>query len=399
VVEVALSGNLGFVPLNEVLRLLARAGQKGAVEVRGEDIRGRVFVTKRGVTLATTSTDSELRSHLINSEFVDHEYLRDVETGSATLETAADRDPGLVQLLREMSVESLYQMTSRGATFEVDENAESAYASPKPFDLEGLLDDAERRHNEWAEVTEILSDMAGVIRMKRDLGSRDEVTVTRDAWKLLSELGSGSSVGELAGRLGTTDFWTAKVAAEMAGRELLTIEEGSQASAAAYEEPAESPWAPSPEPTPAEPEGQAEVSSDADEDVDPDRSWWVEPAADEESEDAAAEFETSHETEPGEPEDAESEANKGGRLGVFALNRDQNEGASLGYLGERGFEDVEEDTEAFLEKVFSELEQPEPEAEAEAETAAEPEPEGEGHGLLRRRRLGSLLQETQAKDD
>ena len=41
---------------------------------------------------------------------------------------------------------------------------------------------------------------------------------------------------------------------------------------------------------------------------------------------------------------------------------------------------VEEDTEAFLEKVFSQLE-------------SNGQPEEEGHGLLRRRRLGSVLKE------
>ena len=40
--------------------------------------------------------------------------------------------------------------------------------------------------------------------------------------------------------------------------------------------------------------------------------------------------------------------------------------------------EVEEDTEAFLEKVFSELETP------------EDEPEEEGYGLLRRRRMGAI---------
>ena len=46
---------------------------------------------------------------------------------------------------------------------------------------------------------------------------------------------------------------------------------------------------------------------------------------------------------------------------------------------------VEEDTEAFLEKVFSQLE-------------SNGQPEEEGHGLLRRRRLGSVLKELSEED-
>jgi len=52
VVEVALSGNLGFVPLDEVLRLLTRSDQRGSVDVRGEDIRGRIFICKKGISIA-----------------------------------------------------------------------------------------------------------------------------------------------------------------------------------------------------------------------------------------------------------------------------------------------------------------------------------------------------------
>ncbi|MGH8948480.1 MAG: hypothetical protein ACRDXF_06420, partial [Acidimicrobiia bacterium] len=44
--------------------------------------------------------------------------------------------------------------------------------------------------------------------------------------------------------------------------------------------------------------------------------------------------------------------------------------------------DVEEDTEAFLEKVFSQL-----------EVNGKVDVEEEGHGLLRRRRMGSVLKE------
>ncbi|MGA8040165.1 MAG: hypothetical protein WCA93_08680, partial [Acidimicrobiia bacterium] len=45
-------------------------------------------------------------------------------------------------------------------------------------------------------------------------------------------------------------------------------------------------------------------------------------------------------------------------------------------------ETIEEDTEAFLEKVFSQL-----------DVNGQPEEEEEGHGLLRRRRMGSVLKE------
>ncbi len=377
VVEVALSGNLGFVPLDEVLRLLARAGQTGAVEVRGEDVRGRIFVTSKGVALATIYDDSTLRAHLVNSEFVDERHLSQVESGAASFESAIDKKSGLVDLLREMTVESVYQLTSKGSTFEVEEDAASPFASPKPFELESILDDAFRRGDEWAEVQSMLADMAGVIRMKRDLGDRDEVTLSRDAWRLLSELGSGSTISELAGRLGTTDFWTAKVAADMSARELLSVGDDEQdaAEAPGTVEAEDHQFA---QETPSIEAGGGDY-------VDPNQSWWVEPTDDEEGAGSAAD-ETVE-------EDAGSVA-PSSRLGIFAHNRN---GAASGpeevdspeagpvFEPESAYDEVEEDTEAFLEKVFSELEQP--------------EPESEGHGLLRRRRIGSIIQDNTGNED
>ena len=92
VVYVALSGNLGFVPLDEVLRLLMRSDQRGSVEVRGEDIRGRVFVGKKGIALATTAEDRDLHKHLVNSGYVDDEFLRKVVSGESSFLDLPDRD-------------------------------------------------------------------------------------------------------------------------------------------------------------------------------------------------------------------------------------------------------------------------------------------------------------------
>jgi hypothetical protein len=394
--QVALSGNLGFVPLDEVLRLLTRSDQQGAIDVWGQDVRGRIFISKKGIGLATISDDKELRRHLVNSGYVDEAYLSSIEAGSTTLAPLADKESDIIELIREMTVESLYQMSRRGSSFEVTESLTSPYASPRAFELEAILEESRRRAGEWAEVEQIISDLDGVIKMNRDLGDQDSVKISRDAWRLLCEMGSGASVKTLAERLGTTDFWTARVAASLSDQQLLVLVASVAEDEVAEHEIAEPVSVESP--SYEEPAAVAAVS-DSDEDEDPNESWWVEPQADEsEAEPVSAA------TEKPEPE-----PQKDSRFGQFrsmvaaseetsddqaqseapaepesAVLESQPEAVST-LETPSDLDAVEEDTEAFLEKVFSQLD-------------SNGQPEEEGHGLLRRRRLGSVLKELSEED-
>ncbi len=389
----ALSGNLGFVPLDEVLRLLMRSDQRGAVEIRGEDIRGRIFVGKKGITLATTSEDRDLHAHLANSGYVDDDFLRNVAAGDAAFTDLGEREAPLIELLREITIESLYHLKQDGSAFDVAEGAVTPYASPKPFELEQALDDARRRSDEWADVHKVVADLEATIRMNRDPSGEDEITINRESWRLLCEVGSGASVKAIADRLGTTEFWIARVAAEMTEHDLLTMSEK-------YVEERYQPEIPSYKaPTP-----------DVDEDVNPNESWWVEPHDDapEATEDAmpdaeapsdyeapAAAEEPAPELEPQPASETDVPAPvKESRFGQFLSGARPEATEDAGQSDSvTGYEDapisdsvkdesVEEDTEAFLEKVFSQL-----------DVNGQPEDEEEGHGLLRRRRMGSVLKE------
>ncbi len=359
----SLSGNLGFVSLDEVLRLLTRSKQRGAVDVKGEKARGRIFVDRGGIGLATTFTDETLRRHLIKSGLVEAAKLDSVIEGRSDLAKSTEGDGGaMTALLREMSVESIYQLGLHGEMFEVYENETSPYSSSKPFELEDLLADAKQRLTDWADVTKIVTDLERHLRFRRELGDRDQVTIAKDAWRVLSEVGRGSSVRVLADELGTTEFWTARVAARLIEEDLLEMDPtpaGEPAQVWSYEEPVIEPEPvaeaeplteimPIPELEPVadmEPvAGTGSVAESAVEEtfasgaeVDPNQSWWREP-------------------EPA----AEGEEDT-----VAAAVEDDTHAS-----------EVEEDTEAFLEKVFSDME---PAEESE-----------EGYGLLRRRRMGVL---------
>ncbi len=389
----ALSGNLGFVPLDEVLRLLMRSDQRGAVEIRGEDIRGRIFIGKKGIALATTAEDRDLHKHLVNSGYVDDTFLRRVVTGESTFADLGENEGQVVDLIREITVESLYNLKAKGVTFEVAEDATSAYGSPRPFELEAALDEAKARAEEWAGVHEVIADLDSQVRMNRDPGDRERIEISREAWRLLCEIGAGASVKSMAERLGTTEFWVARVAADMAEQDLLTLSE-----APVVEEQAPQYYTP--------PAATVEEAPAADE------SWWVEPDAVAETEETQAESELQPSFEAEADAGAEStvpEPGRDSRFGHFVRATDvaspsevtadygqpavaeteegQQVDAATAFepaveTAETGAAAVEEDTEAFLEKVFSQL-----------EVNGQADVEEEGHGLLRRRRMGSVLKE------
>ena len=190
----------------------------------------------------------------------------------------------------------------------------------------------------------MVPDLNGPVILQRDLGDREEVTIRADDWKLLSEIGSGASVSQIADRLGTTRFWTARVAARLVRSELL-------ATAGELEQPDEEPYDTGvgerdnayADGTPSVHEEEEDVVDDevtVSRSDEPAGSWWQEP---ETAHDKAEEAEDSEESSAPGPDSSE----------------------------------VEEDTEACLEKVFSELDSPQSESD-------------EGYGLLRRRRMGSL---------
>ncbi|REK09126.1 MAG: hypothetical protein DWQ40_13825, partial [Actinobacteria bacterium] len=214
-----------------------------------------------------------------------------------------------------------------------------------------------------------IPDLDVQMKINRDL-QRESVEIDRESWRVISEIGSGASVSELSRRLGTTDYAVASVAASLLIEDLLTSKGGfvpavdSEPSQDPYgyedeaAEPAEAVSEPSLEQTqpvveaPVADEPVAEESHDVvaasdeaeEEDApafDPNQSWWDEPEDDE----APAASEESGETDP-------------------ATAEGEGDG---------------EDTDAFLEKVFSEV--------------GSENSEEDGHGLMRRRRMGSILRE------
>jgi hypothetical protein len=373
---VSLSGNLGFVSLDEVLRLLIRSGQRGRVTVRGEAVEGRVFVTRGGITLATIATDDGLETLFRKSRMI---APQDLASGSLD-HNAQD----VIDLIREITVESIYRLNMHGDSFDVTEGVDARFASPKPFELEQLLEESRKRLEDWAEVSQVVSNLDSRLAFVRDLGDREEVKIRRDAWKVLSEVGAGASITQVAAELGTTEFWAARVVARLVEDDLLTTE-GEAVSVATEPETWDAPAEPAYEESAPEDVysyGHQEPVEASDSGEEPpyfeetvfDSDERAESAADESAEEPAWDTEPvavegTDQVEPADDIDAD-------RSWWEEPSDETEEGPSAEDEDEDG-DDVEEDTEAFLEKVFSELDSSEDEND-------------EGYGLLRRRRLGAM---------
>lgn len=363
-----LSGNLGFVPLDEVLRLLTRAGNDGVVQITNSAARGRIFVQGTGISLATTLTDFELKEHLGSSGYISTEDLEAVDGGGKSLGDFFTEETEGLALLREMTVESIYQLDSKDADFQVLQDETSPYASPTAFDLEKVLIDSRDRRDQWETVRKTITDLNSPLTINREL-DRDSVELKKDAWRLIAEIGTGTSVSDLAKNLGTTDFAVAKVAADMVQTGLVSIvkadadtQQPTTYDDSDYKSDYESAQASefhAAAPVVAETvEEPADVSADVHS-----KSWWDEPEAEDSVEQTEDESADVKEFQP-----------------VTADFGSDYEGTDEVSVGETAIGTSDDDTEAFLEKVFSDI-------------GEQSESADDGHGLMRRRRMGSILRE------
>ena len=440
----SLSGSLGFVPVDEVLRLLTRAGRQGSVDVSGVGFYGRIYVGNNGIDLATTHDDDVLHTQFLNSRLFDETTLRRVAMGETTLAATADGSEEVQELIREITIEALYQISQHGSDFNVRADATTEYASPKSFDLESLLHDVRTRTKDWEKVSEVIDDLERPLVLNRDIGDRDEVKMQVNDWKVLSEIGSGASVAAIAENLGTTHFWTARVAARLVDNELVQVsdEPAEPVHTEMYETPVDDAFAPfgsveesapiedTPSlaawETPAVYEAEDAVDHDHDveaveavteqtdepehsdftataevedaatpvEDVEAATDWWGSDVTDDsEAMETSDDDHVPEEAVDVETQEEDSAEIQGEVSDEPAAEVDPNQSWWTEPKDEEESDDEEsddddgddEDTEAFLEKVFSELES------SEDQEAAEEEPQAqEGHGLLRRRRMGAL---------
>jgi hypothetical protein len=400
----ALTGNLEVFPLQEVLRMLARSNKTGCLRISAGSAQGRVFIANGALTLAMTATDDELRRQIVAAGLVSEEDLRRLDVSGGTLLDVVSAEGGhadLTDFVREHVVESLYRIRKPGAgNFDFMVDVLPRYATGLTFDAEVAVSEAERRANEWADIESVIDDMGLPLIMARRLPDDNSVTLNPTTWEVLSSLGDGASVKTVSDRLGLSLFRAARELAGLVRNDLVEVRAGvtfshpAPAPAAPWTEQAVAPeptWLepqPAPEPAPVWSETTQEAAP-AGGQVEPLEApalndGWGSPSPWTQDQDSAW---GSPQTEAPAPDwrAAESQVNGAEESAPEPVDDESRTGgwwAQAMGTPETGADDAD----AFLESVFSQLDEGDDQAGGSEET----DETGFSMGLLRRRRMGSV---------
>lgn len=299
----SLTGHLDVIPLEEVLRLLARSYKTGCLRVDAADLHGRIYLSSGSLSLATTGTDDDLRRQLLASGTITEEGLRSADLGGRPLtHMLTGGSQALVELIREEVVESLYRIRKPGrGQFVFNVDMAPRYQTGQAFDVEMCVAEADRRAAEWADIESVLSSIDLPVRMAPEIP--EQVNLQASTWRLLAAFEGRATVRALSERLGLSAFRVAKEVSNLLRGGLVEMIEVVAPAPLVPQTPA-----PVRQPAP-EPEPEPDVYN---------RSWWMEPE---------------QEPAPSEPEPA-------------PVLEESSNGSSL--------------PDRFLEQVFSQLEAPEP---------------------------------------
>ncbi len=422
----SLTGNLEVFPIEEVLRLLARSRKTGCLRVDSAGQQGRIFIAGGAITFGTTGTDEEVRRQVINAGLVTEEDFRKVDLSGASLSDVLA--PGvstvaLTDFVREQVVESLYRVRKAGAgKFDFLVDIASRYPTGQALDAEVAIGEADRRSVEWADIESVVPDMRTPYRLSRELPDENPVTINSPTWRFLAAVEAGASADDIAEKLGLSKFRAAREMASLVRAELL-----EEAPASIPTAPADAGWFVAPaEPVPVsapEPEDAFEMPEVETPAAEPEPSEWMTPdtptgweierepqtedqqdAVDEPtgwepaaparaSHDETVDHDTSWFTqEPvtmSDDEDDEEEASEETVAAERTAGWWTGPKQDLTPTAEVVEEDEEEqEADAFLESVFSQLNEPAQAPDAPAEDDA-----NFGLGLLRRRRMGAAARD------
>jgi hypothetical protein len=165
----ALRGTLDTFGLPDVLRLLATTGKTGWLRVDGDQGQGSIWLRDGAVLTALTD-----------------------RAGSAP------PDEALADLLR-------YEMGDFSFDAQFDDTDEAANGH-EPQDIEQLLSSAGRLLDEWNDLLGIVPSLDHRVGLVGTLPDDEEVTIDTRRWEVITAMGPGCTVGELASSLELTEL-------------------------------------------------------------------------------------------------------------------------------------------------------------------------------------------------
>ncbi len=223
-----LQGDLAAFPLRDVVLLLARRRQTGVLRVETGGLTGRVFFVEGRVTYATTREGDGSVAAL-------------ARLGSRPERDRRGRNPGgkwpdparslILQQIGEVLVRLGHSVSGR--FWFVEGVTTRAYGASKieRFEADAVLESADGRRKEWAEIARILPDASVrfVMRPHLDPGVTRAV-IPAAAWPILAAIGSGATVQQVAEHLSLFELSAARLVADLYIEGLIVSEHESEGS-------------------------------------------------------------------------------------------------------------------------------------------------------------------------
>lgn len=223
-----LQGDLAAFPLRDVVLLLALRRQTGVLRVETGGLTGRVFFVDGRVTYATTREGDGSVAAL-------------ARLGSRPERDRRGRNPSgkwpdpartlILQQIGEVLVRLGHSVSGR--FWFVEGVTTRAYGGTKieRFEAEEVLESADDRRKEWAEIARILPDASVrfVMRPHLDPGVTRAV-IPAAAWPVLAAIGSGATVQQVAEHLSLFELSAARLVADLYVEGLIVSEHESEGS-------------------------------------------------------------------------------------------------------------------------------------------------------------------------
>ena len=218
-------GSLESFRLGDIVGLIAAGGKFGVLKVDSDRMTGRIFIADGGVTFATTreieASDRPRRSVGLSRISEDRRSRR----------LRADPTFSGGDAVEQQIVEVFVRLRRdhRGRfSFVPGVTPSGGGAEKSPFDVDAIIAQADAHIEQWRRIETLVPDPHAVYRVAPELpAGQFEVTIDPRSWVFLAAAGEGSSVHELADRLGIFEFPTAVQVAEMVRRGLLVPVEES----------------------------------------------------------------------------------------------------------------------------------------------------------------------------
>ena len=207
-----LSGKLKTFSLRQILVLLADADTTGELQVASPTISGRIFFESGVVAYGTTRAGEDSLSEL-----------------DRLLESYDEDSPvGARPVIKEQLTEVLHGLTlAKSGTFDFDEGTPGSIRSfdaGVTFTVTDLLAAVDNRIEEWRRIREVIPSTSTPLGLASDLpAARPEVTLDASAWTMLSTVGGGASIVDVATKLEVSEFNAAEKLSQLVNEGLLAV--------------------------------------------------------------------------------------------------------------------------------------------------------------------------------